>query len=332
METILISQEQIKSLITVKEIVDSVEKTFRGLGDGTVLNPTKLSLDLGESGGPLPFEGYMNAMPAYVGWADAAGIKWAGGFLGERKKKGLPYITSMILMLNPHLGNFTSVMDGAYITNMRTGAQTAIAMQYILPEGKKSVRLGLFGAGMQGSTQIMSIAQRFDIEEVVVYDIDPECAKTYASRVEGYVKGKITVVNRPEDAAVGDAIISVTHSLKPFIKNEWVQPGTAVFPMGSYQECESDFILNTDKIIVDHVGQALHRGALAEVNHQGKILEEHVFSTIGELVAGKKSARIKANERYICVPIGTGCMDIGVASIVEKRAREQGIGESFSFV
>ena len=121
-QTLLLSQQDIISLITMKDVIESVDKTFQGLGDGTVLNPTKVLLNLGETAPWPPYEGYMNAMPAYVGWCDTAGLKWAGGFLGERKKAGLPYITSMILLLDPHLGEFRAVMDGAFITNMRTGA------------------------------------------------------------------------------------------------------------------------------------------------------------------------------------------------------------------
>lgn len=68
----------------------------------------------------------MNAVPAYVGWLDSAGSKWAGGFLGNARF-GLPYISSMILLINLRNGQFRAVMDGALITNMRTGAQTAVA-------------------------------------------------------------------------------------------------------------------------------------------------------------------------------------------------------------
>lgn len=332
METLLISQDQIKTLISTKEIVDAVEKTFQGLGQGTVINPTKVNLNLGETGGYPYFEGYMNAMPAYVEWAGTAGLKWAGGFLGERQKKGLPYITSLIMLLDPRTGEFTSVMDGAYITNMRTGAQTAVALQYIMPDDKKSLRLGLYGAGMQGRTQIMAIAQRFEIEEVTVYDVCPQAAQDYARTMKEYVRGQIKVAASPRQAAVGDAIITVTQARDKFLEESWVKPGTVVFPMGSHQECSNELILSCDKIIVDHIGQALHRGALADLNAQGKVLEENIFATIGELAAGKKKARIAAGQRFVCIPIGTGSMDVGIAGLVQKKALDQGLGGSFEFV
>lgn len=92
MGTLLLTQEEVKSLFTMKDVVDAVNKTYIRLGDGTTINPTKITLDLGESSPYPAYEGYMNAMPAYVGWKDIAGLKWAGGFSGERRKKGLPYV------------------------------------------------------------------------------------------------------------------------------------------------------------------------------------------------------------------------------------------------
>lgn len=329
MDTILLSQEKVKSLITMKEAVDICDKTFQGMGEGTVINPTKLTLDLGEVSSYPAYEGFMNAMPSYVGWLDTAGLKWVGGFLGERKKMGLPYLTSLITLIDPKIGNFKAIMEGAYITNIRTGAQTAVALKYLV--NKKSINVGIFGAGVQGHTQTEAISQVFDINELRVYDINKEASLKFAKNMEYAVKGKIIIVDNPEKAAEGDAIITVTQSKERFVKNEWIKPGSIFFPMGSYQECENDLILNIDKIIVDHIEQSLHRGALKELNHQGKISEEHIDATIGELAIGEKSIKINDDQRFLCIPIGTGAMDIAIATVIYDKAVERGIGETYAF-
>ena len=289
-----------------------------------------MGLDLGETAAYPPYEGFMNAMPAYVGWVDAAGIKWAGGMLGERKKSGLPYITSLIMLINPRIGNFTAVMDGALITNWRTGAQTAVALKYL--HQSSSIRLGLYGAGMQGHTQTMAIAELFDIEQVNVYDVHSAAAEQYKQDMQKIVKGTITVVNSPQEAAVGDAVICVTQSKDKFVKDSWIAPGTIVFPMGSYQECEDDYIRNADKIIVDHIDQCLHRGVLKELVERGEITRGNIYATIGELAAGQKTGRSAAKERVLCVPIGTGAMDVAIATLVLEKATKKGLGGSFAFV
>lgn len=328
--TVLLSQSDIESVLTMKDVIDTCDKTFIGFGEGTTICPAKVGLDLGETTSYPSYEGFMNAMPAYVGWLDTAGIKWAGGMLGERKKRGLPYITSMIMLIDPRIGNFTAVMDGALITNWRTGAQTAVALKYL--HNHPSIRLGLYGAGMQGHTQTMAIAELFDIEEVRVYDVDPAAANTYKADMQKIVKGPISVVNAPEKAAVGDAVICVTQSKDKFVRDRWVAPGTIVFPMGSYQECEDELILNADKIIVDHVEQCLHRGVLKALVDRNVIGRQNIHATIGELAVGRKKGRDSAEERIVCVPIGTGAMDVAVGAVVLQKVTEKKQCKTFAFV
>jgi ornithine cyclodeaminase/alanine dehydrogenase len=330
-ETLLLSQEEIKSLITMKDVVECVDKTFQGMGDGTVVNPTKVNLDLGETAAFPAYEGFMNAMPAYIGWADIAGIKWAGGFLGERKKQGLPYITSLIMLIDPKIGHFRAVLDGAHVTNMRTGAQTAVALKYMYK--KKNLRLGLYGAGMQGHTQTMAISELFDLQEVHVYDIRKEAAERYADDMKSVVKGKIYIANTPAEAAEADVCVCVTQSKSEFFQYDWFKPGMFLFPMGSYQECSDECILKADKIVVDHIGQTLHRGALGKLGEAGKITASNIYSTIGEIAAGKRLfSDSDAAGRTLCVPIGTGAMDIGVAALAWRRAAEKKVGGTYAFV
>ena len=275
------------------------------------------------------YKGFMNAMPAYVGWLDSAGIKWAGGFPGNAKL-GLPYLSSMILLIDPQNGQFRAAMEGALITNMRTGAQTAVALKYL--HNKKSIRIGLYGAGMQGYYQTMAISELFNIDEIRVYDIYRDASEKFAKDMKDRVTGDIIIVNSPEEAASGDVVICITWSKDKFVKNSWIKPGTVLFPMGSHQECEDAFILSVDKIIVDHITQCLHRGALKELSEEGKITEKDIYATIGEIAVGKKKGRTSDSERILCIPIGTGAMDVAVATVAYQRALEKGLGGKFTFV
>jgi alanine dehydrogenase len=185
---------------------------------------------------------------------------------------------------------------------------------------------------MQGHTQTMAIAEVFDIEELRVYDINKKAGLKFAEDMRNIVKGKIIVADTPEEAAKGDAVVCVTQSKEKFIKNEWIKPGMILFPMGSYQECADEFILGADKIIVDHIGQCLHRGVLADLSEQGKITAADIYATIGEVAAGRKPGRTSEKDRILCVPIGTGCMDVAVATVVLQRATKKGLGSKFAFV
>lgn len=330
--TRLLNEKMIRELLTVKEINEIVDQTFKYFGEDKVINPPKVNLDLGETGNYPYYEGFMNAMPAYIGGdSNVAGLKWVGGFAGERKKANLPYITAMILLVNPQVGNFEAVLEGSYISNMRTGSQTAVALKYLHP--KKEITIGMYGAGLQARTQIETISEWFDITRLVVWNHRSVTAEAFAQEMKQYVKGEIIVADpaKPQEAANNDALITVTPAQEPFLTKEMIKPGTIVFPMGSFQEVSDDLILAADKIIVDHTEQALHRGALKSLNSQGIITEEHITTTIGELAVGKADVGDLSNVITLCIPIGTGAVDVAVAARAYEKAVEQGIGETFTF-
>ena len=330
MDTILLNKSQIESLVTMAEVVDMCDKTFQGFGDGTTLNPAKVNLCLGDSDPYPPYHASMNAMPAYIGFEDMAGLKWAGGFAGGRMKHGKPFLNAMILLCHPDEGDFLAVMDGTWITNMRTGGQTAAALRYILKD-RKSVKVGLYGAGKQARTQTMAIAACFDIEELRVYDIVPESAAAFKEEMASFVKGDIVICEDPAKVAEMEVVVSVTIANNAFIKHEWFHDGSIYFAMGSYQECDYETLLGADRIIVDHVQQCLHRGALKKLHDEGRLGEENIYCTIGELAVGRASASDTAGKLTVVIPIGTGAMDVAVAGLVYQRAVEKGIGTSFAF-
>jgi len=148
MDTLLLNRAEIEQAISMRDVVEIVENTFRGLGDGTVVNPTKAALDLGEGSSWPPYKGFMNAMPAYVGWLDSAGLKWVGGFR-DNVTRGLPFITAMTLLIDPRTGQFLSIMDGALITNLRTGAQAAVPLRKL--HGETGFGLDCTAPGRRGA-------------------------------------------------------------------------------------------------------------------------------------------------------------------------------------
>jgi len=269
-------------------------------------------------------------MPAYIGYQDNAGIKFVGGFTGHRKEAGLPFICGMIMLADPKLGIFRSIMDGKYITNLRTGAQNAIALKYIF-KGYKSIKVGICGAGVQGHTQTEAISKVLDIEELRIFDVYRPAAEKFKEDMKDCVKGEIVICDNAAEAAKANVVITITPAHDPILTADMIQPGTVVCPMGSYKEVTDELILSCDEIVVDHVGQALHRGALKGLAQEGKITEENITATIGELVCGKKEIKDVMKKKLLCVPIGTGAMDVALAYEVYKKALAQHIGFDFDF-
>ena len=325
----LIDADIVHELLTMKDTVGACEIAFHDWGNGEVVCPTKVTLELGEDAEWPPYKNGLNGMPAYIHSMKSAGIKCVTGSLNN-PSWGLPYIIALISLFDPETGVFRCVMDGEQITNYRTGAQAAVAAKYMV--NKKKIKLGISGAGAQGRTQLLAFAEVFEIEEAKVYDISKEALDKYVAEMAPLTKINITPVTEPEAIFDGtDVIVSVTHAKNKFIKNEWFKPGQIIFPMGSFTECEDALLLSADRVFVDSIGQTMHRGALKSVVDTKQFTEDMLSGTIGELVAGKKDGHIKEGERIVCIPIGTGAMDVAVATKVYEKALKLGLGDSYVF-
>jgi alanine dehydrogenase len=328
--TLLITQEQVKSLLDMPTVLNMVEQVYRFHGEGKVIMPTKITLDLGEGRSWPPYKGFMNAMPAYLGDVDIAGIKWAGGFQ-DNEKIGLPYISAMILLINPKNGIFIAAMDGAYITAIRTGAASAICAK-VLARKDASV-LGIIGAGLQGRMHLRAFQQVFKLKEVRVFDNKGGVAEKYRDEMTAELGLNILPNKSYQEVVEGaDIICTVTIGDESMVKREWLKKGSLVISAGSYQELDPEVVLSADKIVVDHWGQASHRGELAKLVESGRIGEKDIYAEIGEILAGKKKGRERDDENIVAVPIGLGSVDIGCAFEVYRKAKEKGIGTPFSFV
>jgi alanine dehydrogenase len=328
--TLLITQEQVKSLLDMPSTIRIVEEVYRSHGRNKVLMPPKITLDLGEGRPWPPYKGYMNAMPAYLGDADIAGIKWAGGFQ-ENWKTGLPFITAMILLINPKNGVFVAVMDGAYITALRTGAASAVCAKYLAR--KDSSVLGIIGAGVQGRTHLRALLHLFKLKDVRVIDVKEGVAEAYAREMKVETGLKILPKKSYREVVDGaDIICTVTTGDEPMVRKEWLKKGSLVISAGSYQELDPKVVLSSNKIVVDSWDQTSHRGELARLVEAGKLGEKNIHAEIGEILAGKKKGREREGEDILAIPIGLGSLDIGCAFEVYRRALERKVGTPFSFI
>jgi ornithine cyclodeaminase/alanine dehydrogenase len=328
--TLLLSQKQVKALLDMPSVIDIVEKVFRWHDEAKVIFPPKLTLDLGESQPWPPYHGFVNAMPAYIGELDVAGIKWVGGFQGN-PANGLPYISALILLMNPRNGLFTAVIEGAYITALRTGAASAIFAKYLARND--STMLAVLGAGVQGRMQLRAMSIIFNFEEVRVTDIDRRRAEEYAREMTEELGLNVRVANSCEAAIAGaDIVCTVTSSTEPLVKKAWLKEGSLVIGCGSHQELESEVILTANKIVVDNWAQASHRGALAAVVGERRLSESQIYGEIGSIVTGRKSGRASASEHIVAVPVGLGSADVACAHEALRRALARGVGDRFQFV
>lgn len=327
MSTLLLSQKDVQECLSWEDIIDVVEKVFKSHGEGTTFFPAKITLDLTPAGLP----NWINAMPAYVGAYEMAGIKWAGGFINNRAK-GLAYVQAAIILNDKDTGVPLSIQDGIWITTARTGAQTAVAAKYLARRDAEVV--AFIGAGAQARSTLTCLMKQkfFKVSEVRVADINPAASEKFASEMSEEWGLTVKAVRTNQAAVEGaDIIATMTTADEALVMNEWVKEGAFVSSIGSYQELDENLVLQADKLLVDSWDQNVHRGELVKLIERGLIKRQDIYAEVGEVVVGKKPGRENDKERIVACIIGLGAHDIGAAALAYKVAREKGLGTEFTF-
>jgi ornithine cyclodeaminase/alanine dehydrogenase-like protein (mu-crystallin family) len=324
-ETLLLSDEDVRHCISESEIVQVVHEVYRAWGEGKVVMPAKISTDLRRFG----LDSAFSAMPGYLAEHNVAGLKWAAG-CGDNPAHGLPYILATIILSDPRTGITLSVLDGYYISNVRTGGAAAWAAKYTANPDSRIV--GLIGAGTQSRMALRALSAFFQIEEVRIVDVIPAAQDRFQAEMEKELGLKVVKAANNRAAVEGaDIVCCATPAPGPVVMNSWVKRGATAIALGSYQEYDDEFILAADKIIVDSWAQCSNRGALKKVVERGLLDEKNIYGEMGALACGKKPGRHSTEERILVVPIGLGLHDIAAAKIAYCRALEKGLGVKFRF-
>lgn len=326
-ETLLLKQSEIQELSSMKEIIGYVETAYSVHANRKVQMPAKKYLFFNK------YEGDLRVMPCFIRGLDQAGVKNVNVHPNNMKHK-LPTVMGLIELVDPETGYPIAVMDGTWITNMRTGAAGGVATKYLAR--KDSETLGLVGAGMQALTQLMAIKEVMEIKEVLVSCRTCAHRKSFAKMIIDNFNIPARAVDTIKEAVENSDVISTTTpSRVPVIKRRWVKDGTHINAMGAdapgKQELESHLIEKA-KIIIDCWDQASHSGEINIPVHEGIIRRSDVHARIGDIVNGDKPGRESDEEITVFDSTGLAVQDIVTAWNIHKKALEKGVGQKINFL
>ncbi len=321
--TLYLTQDQVESVLDMKSTIEAVESGFREMGNDNIEMPARVYLHFEK--------GVLIAMPAYMPGLNAAGTKLVTVHPGNKAEYGLPAVIARIVLNSPENGVPLAIMDGTYITALRTGAAGATGIKYLSRENSKVV--GLCGLGVQGRSQVMGLMEvRPGVEKVKVYDIIPEAKAAFAKEMgEKYPGVSFIPVDSPKEAVEGsDIVITCTPSPEAFIDGAWLKDGCHVSAIGAdiaaKRELMTSVIQRCDKLVVDFIPQAFVVGDFAKPKEEGVITEDDIYAEMGEVVAGKKKGRESPSEVTLFKATGLAIQDVGTAHKVYQLAKKRGIG------
>lgn len=308
MSTLIITNEQVKKVMTLEKAIECVEKTWKWHGEGLVVMPPKITTDMSSLGVP----GWFNSMPSYLHPLKSAGLKFVGGFINN-PKIGLPFIKSNILMIDPETGVLRALVCGDWISDARTGAQPAVAMKYL---AASTDVVTVIGAGNQAHFAIGCILKSHEVKEVRVCDLNQTARENFGKAFPDAACKFVPFASNEEACTGADVIITLTTANAPLVKEAWCKPGCLVLTMGSYTETADDVATKFDKIFLDCTAQGLHRGNFKEMAERGIVTAEMVEAELPDIVAGKKPGRVNSKDRIVCELVGMGSPDLCIATEV----------------
>jgi alanine dehydrogenase len=322
----LLTGEEIKRVLPMRQAIEAVKGAFAQLSAGRADVPLRTALNVPSHNGVTLF------MPAFLAAhgqaAPLMALKIVSVF-NDNPDKGLPLIHALVVVVNAETGEPDAVMDGTYLTALRTGAASGAATELLAREDARVA--AVIGAGAQGRTQLEAVCAVRTIEEAWICDIEPERAETYAAEMDERVAATVSAARSPAEAVrQADVICTATTSSRPVFDDADVRPGTHINAIGAYtpkmQEIPPQTVLRA-KVVIDH-----HEAALAEAGdllipmQQGLMRADHIYAELGEIVAGDRPGRESAEEITLFKSVGVAVQDVAAASAVLEAARETGLG------
>jgi ornithine cyclodeaminase/alanine dehydrogenase-like protein (mu-crystallin family) len=301
--------------LTMPEVIEALEQAFREKGAGRTEMPPKPGVHTRP-------DAFIHAMPAYIPALRSAGLKWVSGY-PENYKRGLPYISGLLILNDVDTGLPLAVMDCVWITAKRTGAATALAARYLARPDSET--LGVLGCGAQGRSNLEALKVLFPLKKVVAYDINGENRRRYVAEVREKYRLEVVAAEEARQAVEGlDMIVTAGPILRTphaTIQPGWMAEGAfaSLVDFDSYWSREA--LKKCDKFCTDDLVQLEHYRRIGYF--QGI---PQVYADLGELVSGQKPGRETARERTIACNLGLAIDDMATAPLVYKRAVERGIG------
>ncbi len=261
------------------------------------------------------------------------GIKIVGDF-HDNYTRGLPPEFGLLNLFDADTGQPRAVLDATGITEMRTGAVTAIGARHLAP--KKPRVLGHIGARGTAYWNVRLLDHLFDFEEIRVHSRRAESRDAFAGRLETDLGKKIRRCDDWQSCLDGaDILVEASRLTEPQVlfRTEWIRPGALVIPYGTVSAVDDDITDIMDKIVVDDWGQCLVGpfGCLRRHVDSGRVTRETIHGELGEICAGKISGRESDDETCLLWHRGLSTSDIALGLAMLDKAERLGIGHTLPY-
>ena len=328
-DALLLSRRDLEEVLDFPSVIDALDQAFQAEARREWDTPKRIAAHT-KAGGLL-------AMPCGGGSPEALGAKLVSTFPGNAARSR-PSVAGLYALFDPGTGVPLSVMDGSYLTLVRTAAVSALAARFL--SRREARTLGLLGAGAQAGFHARLIATVRPIEAVVVWARRPGQAEALVASLRARDDlrqvSSWTVAEGPEAAAVCDVVVTATGAAEPVLLGRWLREGAHVNPIGAHtrrtREIDTEAVTRASVLVVETADTLLEAGDFQMAEDEAHGVLDRVV-TLGSLAETTGPAGRARDPRAISIfkSCGVAFEDLAVASLAFRRASEAGLGSRFSF-
>lgn len=322
---LLLNRDDVQKVLNMKDCISVVEKAFAELSNGTAILPLRNSISSPE--------GLSLYMPAYLKEMGALACKVVTVFKNNPSKHQLPTTIGKVLLQNPDTGEVICIMDGGYLTAVRTGAVSGVANKYLARKDKSQI-IAIFGTGMQAKMQLWAMKETIDISKVLVHDINEKAATSFVKENTNFLSLNIIKTTDPNELLKADIICTATSSLVPLFNGSKLKPGTHINNIGSHTPNARELdtmTIKRSKFIGDSKEACFNEaGDIIIPIQEGAISENHFYAELGDLVTLKKKGRTDNEEITVFKSNGLAIQDAATAKLIYDKAMAAKIGTTIT--
>jgi ornithine cyclodeaminase/alanine dehydrogenase-like protein (mu-crystallin family) len=306
-----ITDEEVRRALTMPEAIRAVKETYIELSTDQARVPARTSLEIPE------FRTTALVMPAYLPRTKRIGLKLIS-LCEDNPSKGLPLAQAVAILMDAEFGTPLAVMNAAHLTAVRTGAGSGAATDVLARRNAQVA--AIFGAGVQGKTQLEAVAAVRPIRKVLVFDVDPRAAAAFAKEMGPKLALDVEPASSPEALREADVICTATTSAVPVFTDRDLKPGVHINAVGSHKPHVREIpgeTIRRAKVYVDQRHGSLEEAGDLIIPLREKLIDEgHILAEIGEVLAGLKPGRRSDDEITVFKAVGNAALDLALASLV----------------
>lgn len=320
---IILTAKDIEKFYTMSEAIAADKQALKIYTQGKSDVPLRINFDMQK--------GQCLFMPAYIKGQDIVGIKIVSVF-PDNPKLGKPSVPAQVMMIDPQTGEVCAMLDGTFVTQLRTGAVQGAATDLLAR--KDSKRAVLIGTGGQAASQLEAMLTVRPLTDVAIFGLDANKGQQFTEamkkRFEHFSVNLYFSYNIDEDIHQADIITSVTTSKEVTFNGDLVKPGTHINGVGAYMpdmhEIPSNIVEKAEIRVLDTKGGVFaEAGDIIDPLHQ-KIVSKDDFLELGDLILNPQLCRQNEQQITLFKSVGTAVLDVYVGYDIYLKAKENGIG------